>query len=69
MNLKGVKMEIKTGCSLRDSLISAVGLGIAADGCRVAEGLFDFTCGAWCTNKPSGIADIYLQNMDWSGRY
>ena len=62
-------MEIKTGRSRRDSLISAFGLGIVADGCRAAGGPFDFTCGAWRTNKPSGIADIYLQNMDWSGRY
>ena len=41
-------METKrqTGCSRRDFLIGAAGLGIAGGGCRSAGGLFDFTDGA-----------------------
>ena len=41
-------METKrqTGCSRRDFLIGAAGLGIAAGGCRSAGGLLDFTDGA-----------------------
>ena len=36
----------QTGCSRRNCLIGAAGLGIAAGGCRSAGGLFDFTDGA-----------------------
>ena len=41
-------METKRqkGCSRRDFLIGAAGLGIAVGGCRSAGGLFDFTDGA-----------------------